>query len=705
MRRKLLRGLLIGLGSAAVALALWRGGALDRGESVTWAWRVRHFARRAAPADAVKVVLLDQASLDWGKQENGWSWPWPREVYRAVVDFCLRGGAKAVAFDVLFTEPSVYGVEDDEALGAAIRRAGPFVGAVFLGRQSGSAERWPADVPASPLLVRGLGDWLDANRGRAIDPLAAFPIPEVATNAAVLANVSDVPDEDGVFRRASLFRVFDGRAVPSLGLAAWCAANPGAELAMESGWMRVGGRRVPMDSDARAILRFRGPNGTHESFGAAAVVQSEIRLQSGEPPVLDPSVFRDRYVFFGFSAPGLLDLRPTPMSRVYPGVEIHATLLDNLLDGSFLRDPSRAAVFAATILLALACGVAGVSCRRAGQSVATFALFLPLPAAAGFAAYAAGWWWPVVVGETAAALSLVGAVVVNYATEGRQKAFIKSAFRYYVGAEVIEQMIADPSRLQLGGEKRELTLFFSDIEKFSSFSETLDPGALTALLNDYLSDLSAIIKEEGGYLDKYVGDAIVAFWNAPLPQPDHAVRACRAALRCQRKLDERRAEFQARTGASVRSRIGLHTGEVVVGNMGSRDRFNYTVLGDAANLASRLEGANKAFGSYLLVSESTWRQTGGTFHGRELGRVRVVGRQAPVRVYEVVGLAGEPRPEWLDRFEAGLRQCGEGRWREALEVFEALPDDPASARYAGRCRSLLAEPGSKWDGVWSLTEK
>ena len=198
--------------------------------------------------------------------------------------------------------------------------------------------------------------------------------------------------------------------------------------------------------------------------------------------------------------------------------------------------------------------------------------------------------------------ALVAATIVNYATEGRQKAFIKHAFKQYLGAEVIEQLIADPSRLQLGGEKRDLAIFFSDIEKFSSFSEKLDPPTLTALLNDFLTDMTGIILDEGGYLDKYIGDAIVAFWNAPLAQRDYAVRACRAAIRCQRRLAERRQEFFDRTGAMIKMRVGINTGDVVVGNMGSKERFNYTVLGDAANLASRLEGANKAFGTYCRSS-------------------------------------------------------------------------------------------------------
>jgi adenylate cyclase len=705
-------GGLIGLLAAVLALALRHTGGLEGWEHTAWGWRVRTFAPRSPPHPQVKVILLDQPSLDWGKKENGWAWPWPRTVYSAALEFCRRGGAKAIAFDVLFTEPSPYEAADDLALGEALRRTSNFVGALYLSARSGEATQWPATALPAPPVIQGLESWLTPHRaGPVTMPRATFPIPEVATNAFLLANVSDQPDADGVFRRAAQFRIFDGKAVPALGLAAFLAgeraAGTASSLRLNSGWLEVGNRRVPINDHGAAILRFHGNNGAHETVSAAAVIQSELRLQAGERPVLDPAVFKDAYVFFGFSAPGLLDAHPCPVNRAYPGVEIHATSLDNLLTAAFMREPPTVVVVLATLLLgALSGGVIALS-RKAWQSVLAFVLLVPVPIAAGFAAYPLGWWWPVVDVEGAVVGALVGGLILNYATEGRQRAFLKRAFKHYLGAEVIDRIVADPTRLRLGGEKRELTIFFSDIEKFSSFSEKLDPETLTGLLNAYLSDMTDIILEEGGYLDKYIGDAIVAFWNAPADQPDHAIRAVRTVLRCQRMLVARRADYQQKTGVLLKARIGLHTGEVTVGNMGSRDRFNYTILGDAANLASRLEGANKVFGTYNLISELTWQRLGGQFVGRELGRIRVVGREQPVGVYEVIGFAGEAVLGHVVEFESGLRQCLRGQWREALACFERHPEDPPSAVYAAHCRKRLSagvEPGP-WDGVWSLTEK
>jgi adenylate cyclase len=704
--KKLLHGLLLGLGGALVALGLWFGGALQWLENSAWLARVRSLAKPSPATGQIKLILLDQPSLDWGKNTLGLSWPWPREIYGALLDFCKRGGAKAVAFDVLFTEPSSYNVNDDQALGDAIRRGPPFVGAAYLGVTQGEYTNWPVAVPVKLPVFQGLDKGaVPAAKGWKSAPRASFPVAAVATNATLLADVNGIPDFDGVYRRVALVHEFAGHVVPSLGFAAYLAANPQAKLALAPGWLTVDGKAFPLDAHGRAILRFVGPAGTHQALPASRIVNSELALREGKKPETDPQVFKDAYVFFGFSAPGLFDLRPTPVSKVYPGVEIHATTLDNLLSRMFLRDLPDTWIAIATLLLALGAGLAGRFSRNAWQTVLGFVIFIALAVGLGFAGYLAGWWWPIAPGVVAVALTLIGAVVVNYATEGRQKAFIKSAFKYYLGPDVIEQIIADPTKLQLGGEKRELTIFFSDIEKFSSFSERLDPPTLTALLNEYLSEMGACIQAEGGYLDKYIGDAIVAFWNAPLGQDDHAARACRAALRCQRRLAELRPALEQRTGAVLKARIGLNTGAVIVGNMGSHERFNYTILGDAANLASRLEGANKAFGTYLMVSESTWQQGGGNFVGRELGRLRVVGRKTPVRVYELAGLPGDVRPAHFAAFELALAQFYAGAFAAALAAFEQLPDDPASKAYAAQCRALLDHPPAAWDGVWGLTEK
>jgi adenylate cyclase len=727
MGLRVFQGALIGTAAATVALVLWVMGFLDLWEFATWRWRVEFFAKPSASSSTIKLILLDQNSLAWAEEENGWSWPWPREVYSPIIDFCERSGARAVIFDLLFTESSLYGVDDDKALAAAIDRGPAFITPLFLGKKSGDLETWPPETPLRfSLRIANLDEWLAlGSHKEAVMPRAAFPVPEVSNSCAILASVSQEPDIDGIFRRCHLFHLFDGHVIPSFGLAAFLAgrtgdgsrgqaAQPGGransssshEIKLIDGCLMVAGRSVPMDALGKSILRFRGPAGSYETFSAASVIQSELRIREGAKPVIENmEVFKDAYVFVGGSAPGLLDLRPTPIGKIYPGVELHATMLDNLLSNDFLQEAVRWNSFLTTFLLALLSGVLVVFGRKAWQSAVAVGVFLSLPVLIGFLAYPLGYWWPMIVHEAAVAFSLTGAVLFNYASEGRQKAFIKKAFTHYLSPEVIKKILEDPSKLRLGGERRELSIFFSDLQGFSSISERLDPHTLTTLLNDYLSDMTDIILEEGGTLDKYEGDAIIAFWNAPLDQPDHALRACRAAIRCQIKLKERREEFMQRTGAMLYARIGINTGPVVVGNMGSRKRFDYTVLGDAANLASRLEGANKVFDTFLMVSEATWEQTANELLGRELGMLRVVGRKTPVRVYELIGLSAQEDSDKLESFRSALAMYYARDLTGALQIFDSLPDDPVAKHYAKRCRALLQNPSSDWDGVWNLTEK
>jgi len=701
--RKIASGLLAGLLGGLVALGLSAAGLLERWENTTWDWRARIFARSAPTTSAIRLILLDQKSLDWGKEVNGWSWPWPREVYGVLAAFLERAGARAGALDVLFTEPSFYGVGDDDAFFSALTGPVPFVGALALSRETGPRASFPPGLPGVPL--RGKG-WEKAGElpGLRFASLT-LPVEGLYSVCRVLANVTDVPDPDSVFRRAALVGMLSAEPAPSLGLGTWLAGNGGGDVSYSPGRILLGGRSVPLAPDGRCILRFRGPLAVYEPISAAAVIRSELLLREGGEPEISPDFFRDRYVFFGFSAPGLLDLRATPLSPVAPGVVVHATVLDNLLGGDFIRPTPAAAVVIWTLLVALAASTAMIFCRRAWQSALAAAVLVPMPWAVGFALYDRLWWWPVVAPAAAAVLALAGAMLINYATEGRQKAYIKGAFKHYLSPAVIERLIEDPSSLALGGEKRLLTIFFSDLEGFSSFSEKLGPVELTGLLNDYLTAMTDIILEEGGTLDKYVGDAVIAFWNAPLAQPDHAQRALRAAVRCQETLSRLREGLRERYGALLRMRIGLNTGEVVVGNMGSRERFDYTMLGDAANLASRLEGANKAFGTYTMVSETAWEASGGVFPGRCLGRIKVVGRARPIGVFEPLGGEGAAAPPGAEAFAAGLEACRKGDWAGAAELFSSLPDDPAAAAYLAKVRALAGRGPDAWDGVWNLTSK
>ncbi|HUX50022.1 MAG TPA: adenylate/guanylate cyclase domain-containing protein [Spirochaetia bacterium] len=719
LRPRLVRGAIVGAAGALAAALLLLSGILSGFEAKTWDARVRLFAHPDAATSQVALILLDQASFDWGKKTNDWSWPWPREVYSAVVDFCMRAGVKALAFDVLIADPSQYGVSDDQALGESIGQFGRFVAAVFPGNDKGGGATWPAGALNHDISVNGLSAWLTPSVQKAINNnYALFPIPDVLTNSKVVGAANFSQDADGVYRRGRLFTIFDGKVMPSLALAMYAAARETpVSVSVRRGRIVVDGRSVPINSSGQSLLRYTTAGATtHQNYSAAAIIQSDIQLQSGEKPNIDPKELAGKYVLLGFSAPGLMDLRPSPLSPIVPGTEIHATMLDNLLADSFMRDMPTWESILLIALLGIAAGLAASLISGTVGTVLLFVIALPVPIGLSFLSYGAGVWMPLIASELAVVLTLVGANVMNYATEGRQRKYIKNAFQQYLSPAVIEQLIAHPERLQLGGERRELTIFFSDLQGFTGISEGLSPEELTALLNDYLSAMTDIIQEEGGTIDKYEGDAIIAFWNAPLGQEDHAVRAIRATLRCQARLTELRPAFRERVNKDLYMRVGVNTGPAVVGNMGSHTRFDYTMLGDAVNLASRLEGINKQFATYSMMSQATRDAIAGAFPARELSRVAVVGRREPVVVYEpMFDDEFAARKDDLSRFAEALPLFYQGRFPQAIEKFDAIAErDPAARMYARKCRLLADEyristtadaPPSGWEGVWVMTEK
>jgi adenylate cyclase len=709
MVKKLLQGVMAGLIGSTLTFLIWLPGWLDTWEAKTWDWRVNLLAKPEEASPQIKLIMLDQNSLDWGEKENGLSWPWPREVYNTIINYCYLSDAKALAFDVLFTEPSKYGVADDGSFGNAIAKYERFVGSIFLSQNSGSEKKWPDYAPEKTIQIQGLEKWLAATKAEGIaSPMATFSIPEISDNVAIMANVHLDPDHDGVYRRMRLFNIFDGRVIPSLALGAYLAAYPDTLLSIKRGIFSVGKLDIPIDNQGQAILNFRGPSGAHKAYSAAAVIQSELRLQNNEtPPIKEKNPLKDCYVFFGFSAPGLYDLRPSPVSGVYPGVEIHSTALDNLLAGDFIRDVSTPLVFGLLIFLTLLAGVATAYVSGIINSFLVYLLFILLPVGFCLAAYTQGFWLPLVFQELGITITLFSAGAIYYSVEGRQKLFIKNAFKQYLSPAVIEELIQHPERLKLGGERRELSVFFSDLEGFTGISEKLEPEELTALLNEYLSAMTDIIQEEGGTVDKYEGDAIIAFWNAPLDQQDHAARCVRAALRCQTKLAEMRPAIYRRIGKNLNMRIGINSGPAIVGNLGSKTRFDYTMLGDTVNLASRLEGINKQFGTYTIISQSAFDQMEGTFPAREVSRVAVVGRKEPVRIYEpMLPQEFSAREQDLKVFSDGLAAFYEGRFDQAEKLFGTLMDkDPAALAYAGKCRYFMDNPPTEWLGVWMVTTK
>ncbi len=578
----------------------------------------------------------------------------------------------------------------------ALRESGNVFLPVFLsGDEKGSSEGHEA------FLRKSAPDTAGSTAAPTVYHSATVPIPVLAAAARGGANVHVEPDADGVFRRLPLRASFGDRTVPSVALA---LAGLNGEAARRPRRLSTGMERCSSATGARLKTHPRSP-----PLPRRPIIDSWLKMSEGKPPDVAPETFAGKNVLIGLSAVGLLDIKTSPVSRAVPGVEIQAAALDTLLRGRFLRPPSPLLDALLTAFLALLAAVGVSYLKKSSAMIAASVGLLLVPAVLSCLGFAAGRWTALVLPTGGVLFAVIAAAVLNYAVEGRQRRFLKTAFRHYLSPHVVDRVVRDPGLLRLGGDRREITSFFSDVAGFTSISESLGAEGLVALLNEYLTAMTDIILDEGGTLDKYEGDAIVAFWNAPLDEADHARRACRAALDCQARLDALGPSFEARYGHRLRMRIGLNTGPAVVGNMGSARRFDYTAMGDTVNLAARLEGACKAYGISTLAGEAVVAAAGETILAREVDVLRVVGKNKPVRIFEVVGQRETATPEVLARLEAFERVLEAYRrrsWEEAETKAVALAGDPVAAVYAARCARFRSEPpAADWDFVYELKTK
>jgi adenylate cyclase len=694
LRERVRRGLAVGLVSFVLGFAVYESKIARPWEWKSWDLRLKLLTEPSRASRDIVIFLVDQYSLDVYEKQQGLTWPWPRQLYSAVLDYLHAGGAKAVFVDLLFTESSRSGVEDDQDFARAMARSGN----VFLPLSLSLNEESLTEVPVS----RFERFSIPAPAGRrAIFPSAksaTLPVEALLKAARGAGNVLFTPDGDGIFRRLPMAVSYEGVLVPSAPLVLAESLRGGLSL-----------RDIPLDGSGQAIIRYHGGTGTYKTYKIAAIVNSWAQMEQGSAPQIPASEFAGKTVLIGLSAPGLLDLRPTPLGSVYPGVEIQATVLDNILRHDFIRAQPIWSFLALLLLVSLLTTVGASVLRRVWHQALFFLLCSALPLGAAWAGFRLGWWLELVVPEMAVVGGFIGAALLNYGVEGKQRRFIKGVFRHYLSPDVIERIIENPHLLRLGGEKREITSFFSDVAGFTSISEKLSPEELVGLLNEYLSEMTDIILSNGGTLDKYEGDAIIAFWNAPLDQADHALRACRAAVECQRRLAELRPRWTGKIGGPLAMRIGLNSGPAVVGNMGSSRRFDYTAMGDTVNLASRLEGACKLYGVPILIGEETHAKVKGDMAARLVDRVRVVGKKLSVSIYEVIGeesgLAALDA-EKLQKFERARAAFERREWAEAAQAFAAIEGDGPAALYLDRCRILKeSPPPADWDGVFDLKQK
>jgi|GEM_PF-763572 len=772
-------------------------------------------------SEQVALIMLDEASLDWGRaffeqaraqaaQAAGaglapgaatpvdggpqpfgreFLFPWDRSVYSLLVDFCIQGGARALVFDVELAGPHPSGDGAGEAsLGLSTfmqnGSGSPFVVHAFnLESSAGATEDVQPLDEIQLACLKGAAIEVDgwrssglpferSDRGPYANPvlpysdiLAALKGDEGLTR---LGGVMAQPDPDGVIRRSRPFVVYDGQVVPSLGMAAalaWLEARDGAAptLSVQDGELLLrraragataastgagaspgpspggGGAgllnstplRLPLTASGDLLLRWRDDGqedpsdpdvGRFPTYPAHRVLRSYMKsagipgYELGGAPAgyfMDPAVLAGRMVFLGANAAGLRDLKATPVSRDYPGVKVHAAVAEALLDGAVMSRPDALPRGLAAAALAAAALLFTTALRsQLASSLAALALALAWVLLAQ-AAFAAGLWLDVVAPVLGIGLSYSAGTTWHWFSAGRKSREIAGLFQHFAPPAVVKRLIASPDDLLLRGENREISAFFSDIQGFTSISNTeqmrASPELLTDHLNAYLSVMTAAITSCGGTIDKYIGDAVVAIFGAPLDQPDHAARACRAALLCSSRLEAFNQRAQADGLPSLVTRIGLCSGPAIVGCVGSRERFSYTAIGSTVNFASRMEGVNKTYKTLLLAAGSTRAAAGDSVRARLLDSVRVPGlvdQQPALEVHELLPPDSGPDEAHCRRFEAARALYAAGRFGPAAEAFAALPDDPPARVLYDRCLLLAKSPPPPgWDGAQRLVGK
>lgn len=712
LKSKAFHFLLTVIASSVIALLFGRSQFGTTVERETLDWRMRVAAGTRQPDSSVVIAAIDQRSLTFF-QRNGVAWPWPREFYGFLLNYLDKGGAKAVAFDADFSQRdmdrlNVDAAESDSSFASSIKRSGNTVLVTVLTDGSASAASTQTGIDSSFSLPESSTNIDEPQFNSCVAPLQEFQ-----NGAAGVGIANYIVDVDGVARRIPLLFRLNKEVFPQLSLAMYAVGN---KLSKERLMDFI--KRVPTDHSGNYIINWYGkggPSGAFKYYSVASLILSAIQMQQGKTPQISPSVFRNKYVIVGGTAIGLMDYVSTPFSSFepFPGAEIHATILSNFLQHDYVVELSP--FVNALIVIALALVAAGTlfGMRRvtvsAGIVIGCCGLYL---VAAFVLMSSLRIWLPLVGPEISGLSAFAFAGVISYVTEGRQRRELRRLMNRYISPEVVDEISSDPETVDFKGKEIEATVFFSDIRDFTAVSERLQPRELVENLNEYFNLSTGLILNNGAMLDKYIGDAIMAVFGAPLPMENHAAVACRTALQVQKLL----SEYYTKRGGDkpvFETRIGLNTGKMVIGNIGSERRTDYTAIGDSVNLASRLEGVNKEFGTKIIISESTYEQASNMIETRELDLVRVKGKNIPVRIFELISEKGNLNREEsgiCEMFHEGLEYYRQRKWKLADSAFQkvltAKPDDGPSRTYIARCRTL-SEAGvpEDWDGVYRFKTK
>jgi adenylate cyclase len=630
---------------------------------------MRATARPETARKDIALVQIDETSLRNLEPLAG-RWPWPRIVHSEVIDFLARGPAKVVGYDVNFAGPdtrkgfdfgagTMSGADSDHEWARSVKDANNVVmltDATFDAEMPNAAP--VPDMGYSALDVDGVYDTKSL----------LVPFPELTASASGLGHNLFILDPDGVMRHMVPFVRSNHRVLPSLGTAAALRAGgfKTSDVRLEGTQLRIGDRLMPM-TDRKVtsseqvkegdktrtvvslrhhlwyLMNYRGSalgadlaTRIYKTYSFYDLLYSEEQIRANQKPDIDPALFKDKVVFVGITAAGLFDVFETPFANgATPGINIHAAVADDILSNRFLDEAPGSVRIASAVGAALAIGVVATT-LPAWWATGIAVLLIVLQGWVSTRLFAAGHWVNLSQPVLASALALFGGVGYLYFVEGREKRKMKKLFGQYVSKDVYDHLVADPTLARLGGARREMSVLFSDIRGFTTVSERGQPEDIVHTLNEYFTKMVDIVFKHEGTVDKFVGDMVMALFGAPLADPRHAEHAVAAALDMIDELTRLNEGWRAQNRPTLDIGIGINTGPMIAGNIGSAQIMSYTVIGDAVNLGSRLESLNKNYGTRIIISEATKAQLTGSYDMKPLGDVVVKGKTQPVAIFQVI---------------------------------------------------------------------
>jgi adenylate cyclase len=635
------RGAFAGLLCAALVAAVWLADRPFLGAE--WLLRdafTKTIARAHRPDPKIVIVAVSEDAVSHLAAAGYGRPPYPRDLYADAVAELRRAGARATAIDITFTEEDLAHPDADRRFAAALEQAPVILGIDTTPR---AAEQPPASSGSFASALWHIAGPPPAEQYAPRVPLALFG----GARGIGTLRIASSPHSANIEAYPIADRIDGDRFVPSLALEVYREANGLPRLGRWNGdAFEAGALRVPIDGQRAFAIRWHGGSDPRslaykhvdlDKVLLAALAHEEPSAIPAEKLAAFERQFRDAVVLIGYTATGLNDLRQTPLSPTSAGVEIHANAIDNLLHADFNRDAPPWLVVPLLLLIAALFGQAIDGMQSQVVSGLVTVAVLAAIAGGGYLALRAGIVLPTVAALSAIALTFVALTVINFMSEKEHSSMLRATFGRYVSPQILEHILAHPEKVHLGGERRDLTILFSDIRGFTSISEAAEPEEVVEMLNEYLTKMVEILLDHGGTLDKFIGDAVMGFWNAPAADAEHALHAVQCAIAMIEETARIRARWETEGKASIRIGIGINTGDAVAGNIGAEQVWSYTVIGDAVNLASRLEGKNKDYGTEIIVSEFTMARIGDRFETVYLDDVKVKGKEKAVKIYEVKG--------------------------------------------------------------------